>query len=289
MGRRLLLNLGLLALAALLVLLAVYEPGRAPPPVPPALTTLQADDIARIRLERPGHADVTLERHEGNWWVTAPVAAPANDWRVGKLLELAGAESRARDPLGGRDPAQFGLEPAAARVWLNGTPLTFGAATPLGDNRYVQVGGTLHRIGGGAYYQVTGPFTRFVSPRLLPPGAEPIGMEMEHGFSLVREAGSWRAQPQRADFSADQANTLARNWRHAQGLEVGARETAVPAEAPRITITLEGYDAPWVFAVAATEPELVLVRESQALEYRLAPEQAAALLQLGGERDARRE
>ncbi|MDE2089529.1 MAG: hypothetical protein KGJ12_05870, partial [Gammaproteobacteria bacterium] len=88
---RALLNLALLLLVAVLATFVALHPSKKKPP-PPRLTSLAPDQIKSIRIERHGHAAITLAKQAGGHWrIRAPIDAAANDFRINNLLRLARA------------------------------------------------------------------------------------------------------------------------------------------------------------------------------------------------------
>lgn len=155
MSNRTLINLGLLALVALLGTIAIYEPGlEENETTKTPLTSLQPGEIHYIRLSNPGNPAIELEKREGSWYMTAPRKAPANDDKIEQLLGIATARSHSHFPLPKERLAEFGLDQPVVRLQLNDLVLEFGNNEPLQFRRYVRIGNELHLISNGFHHHL---------------------------------------------------------------------------------------------------------------------------------------
>ncbi len=92
------------------------------------------------------HGDFTLEKRDGDWYLTAPIETRADDTSVGSLLTALGNlkvnRSLGRDEV---DPTAYGLDEPEIRVTLTGKDgghweLAVGSKTALGSDRAVSRG-----------------------------------------------------------------------------------------------------------------------------------------------------
>ncbi|HEY0719629.1 MAG TPA: DUF4340 domain-containing protein [Gammaproteobacteria bacterium] len=271
------LNLALLIIVALLLLLAIYEPGKEQPPAEPALVALNSDGISTLRIERADAPTLVLERQQGSWRMTEPLQLAVNDYRISSLLRITELKSLGHFAATPESLAQYGLQPPNATLIINGTTrLDFGASTPIDQRRYVRIGDAIHLITDNYYYHLIGSPTTYASNSLLDSKATLVRLELP-GLLLAQQEGKWSATPQPADFSADQITQLIDHWRHAQALEVAPYDGR-PGETVRIT--LAGSDAPLAFLVTARTPELILARPDLKVQYHLPESSAAELLTL---------
>lgn len=276
MNKRNLLNLVMLLLVAGLGLLAWLEPGRSPEPQAVKITALDPAAIERIRIERPAGL-LEMVRRDGRWQLTAPQAAPANTIRTDAIVSVATIDSLNQQPIAGLDLATYGLDEPKARLQLNDVTIDFGAAAPLDNRRYVRVGDTLHLIPDLRYYQLIGPWSGYVSLRLLEEGTQLERIALPQ-LVLVNDNGSWMPEPKPEQWSADAATALAQRWQNVQAMEV--REHKGAATGDEVRLQVRGQEQPLRFVIAAREPELVLVRPDLGLAYHLVASQAQELLEL---------
>lgn len=280
MRARLWLNIGLLALVLGLALLAYYQPGLTPQAAV-KLTALSAQQVTRLRIEQAGQAPLLLEKQAGKWRISEPVQMEANALRVETALRLAEAKSLARFPA--RDLARFRLDAPALRVWLNDVEIAFGDSAPLGQQRYLLLGDTVHLIADDVYYYLSGGLTLFASNVLLPQDAQLQSLVLP-GFSITRAAGSWKLAPAR-EVSMDDIATFLDAWRSAQALQVTRHQNLSPQSVgggrlarDRVRVRLQ--DGAIEFVIVAREPELILARPDVGLQYHLGSGAARRLLQL---------
>ncbi|ABI57988.1 hypothetical protein ACN2MM_14025 [Alkalilimnicola ehrlichii MLHE-1] len=138
MARRLILTLIALILACTLAAGAWQLAGT---PEQARMSRLSPADAVSIRLQRPDRPPVSLERRNGDWWVTQPEERPASGTHVRALLRILDEpQPETRFAAADSDPATYGLEPPSAVLEINGQRWHFGDRHPLGEQRYV-----LHR------------------------------------------------------------------------------------------------------------------------------------------------
>lgn len=278
MNTRLLLNLGLLALVAVLGLFAYFQPGLEKPSAPPALTDLAISAIDRIRIEDRDGKTVALAREGGQWRLMEPVQLPANAVRVEALLHLAEESSYGQLDATDLDLAEFGLDAPRVRLLLNDRALVFGTTEPLDGRRYVRDGDTVHLIADRYFHILTGGFTEFVNQQLLPQDARVVELATPD-WRLTRSAeGKWTLDPAPPGRSADTPNLLIDRWLTAQAVWVQPYEQAEAKG--QIVVRLEGAEQPLRFDILAREPELVLARPDIGVQYHLAEDTARSLLEI---------
>jgi hypothetical protein len=276
MRSRTLLNLALIAVAAALGLVAYLRPGHRPPPPKPLITTLPVKDITRIRIARPGHETIELQRRHGVWRITAPIRARADTMRVEGIEDAARARSLARYPVAQLELGQAGLAPPKVRLRLNGRELDFGGTDPIDQWRYVRVGDTVHLTSDTVYPFLTMPPTAFVNLALLPPGARITSLALPK-LTLRRGAnGHWSIAPPHPGIDRARIRSLLRRWRDVRALFV-QRDHGGTSKG-RVTIRLEGRKSPLRFVIRRTHPGLVLARPDAGLSYHLGSSGSQGLL-----------
>lgn len=280
---RLLLNLGLLGLLAILVLLVAYEPGLEKPAEPVKLTVLDAAAIRQVRIERPAQPELVLERHGTRWRITAPQRLDANDFYVDSLLRIASAMSRAQYPKTTLDLARLGLAPPKLRLRLDDLAIAFGDTEPLHNHRYVLIGDVVHLTTDSHYYRLIGELPSFVSTALLPNDAKIAEILLPDDTALRLAQTGWTITPKRSDVSADAFTRLADEWRLARALQVKRHQPG--ADHGRIRLRLASGET-LDYLVMAETPELVLARPATGMQYHLPADAAARLLRLAAPRDA---
>ena len=135
MGRRLLTTALALLLAAGLAAGAWHL---AREPVVERVSELTAEEAMSIRMQRPDRPPVSLERRNGEWWVTHPEEQPASDMHVRGVLRILDEPlPEQRIPAHEVTPERYGLDSPAAVLEINGKSWHFGDRHPVGEQRYV--------------------------------------------------------------------------------------------------------------------------------------------------------
>jgi hypothetical protein len=276
MKSRLWLNLFLALLVVGLVLLVIYEPGKAPPPTAISLSEHKAQDIQRMEIIRRDHPTVVLERHDGQWWMQSPYALPAQQQTIEKLLGLLGAQSQAQYDFTAVDTQALGLDEPNLLIRFDHELMAFGGTDALQGMRYVQAGNTIHLIVDRYSYLARAEPASLVNHRLLADDGKIQALDLP-GLSLQLVNGEWKQEGQAA-LSADDRQAFLDRWRHARALKVRAATTEVPASAEGIRIQLEGRDQPLQFQLIKQDEEVTLRRQDVGLDYVFSAPVAEGLL-----------
>lgn len=266
MQSRWIVNLLLLVAIGALALVARYEPGIEQTPQAGAVTGLDQEQIDRVRIHRPPRDDLVLARQQGGGWVIAsPTALPADQLQVSALTRLAQQKPVRSYPVAELDLARLALEPPRASVMLNDVQVDFGDTEPLEGLRYVRVGAQVHLTPDLYQHLIDAGFSQFVQRRLLPE-TTPISSLRLPAFSVNKADRDWMIEP-RQDVSVDQIQQLIDNWQQAAALRVSSTDAEPAGE--RIEVVLDDPAQPLLFIIVAREPDLVLLRPDQGLEYHL--------------------
>jgi len=280
MRPKLLANLILLAVLAVLAGVALFEPGKEEPKTV-YLTDIDPDTLERFELDN-GEKQV-FEKQGEHWQLSAPFKAPANDIRIHQLLAIAKAESRARYPLKPGDLARFELDKPKAVLTLGQTRLVFGGLEPIDMLRYVQIGDTLHLVADDFSHHFAAKAADYVDKKLLPEDAQIQEIRLP-GLSAKRGGkGLWTMEPP-GDTPA--MAELANAWQSARAIAVQRHEQAVQGETIHIGL---GAGQAVDYVILQREPDLLLLRPDWKLEYLVTADSGKRLLALqkpGAENDS---
>lgn len=280
---RWLLNLALALFVVALALLVKYQPGAPGKDADvPALTDLNADAVTRIRIERPRQEPIVLAREGQDWRLQAPVPARADRFRVDGLLHLAGAKSLERFVANANELGKYGLDKPLARVWLNDVQLDFGAPHAFKNQQYVLHKDEVHLIAAGSFRPVLTPLSQFFSTSIIDDALKPAAFKLP-GLELALQDGTWQVKPANKNLSSDRISRFADEWRYARALRV-ERSSGKRAKA-RVRISFMSEPGtttakPLDIAVLSRQPELVLYRKDEGLEYHFPQEMGGRLLTL---------
>jgi hypothetical protein len=275
MRRRLLLNVGLAAIVAALVLVVWLEPGIDRETGPARLTALDADVIGRIEIQRSGHDGIIIERSDGQWRLLAPLEAPANEFRIEPLLRIADATTHAHFEAGAGELARYGLDPPRAVLRIDDVEIAFGDTEALDHRRYMRIGNVVHLVEDHYLHRLQTGYASFVSNRLLPEGSRPVRLSLPD-FTLAMDAeGRWNTAPEQ-DFSMDALNRIVDAWIHARAIIVDAYDG--DAAQGTISVSLLGRDEPIEFHVIESDVDLILALPEAGLVYHLGSDQGIRML-----------
>lgn len=172
MRTRWLLNLMLLLLVAGLGAVAYLRPGLETAEQPTALSPQLPEQVRQLTIERPGHEPITIVRRADGWQLVAPIALPANPFRIKPLLQIRRAVSHSSFPVVDDALAQYQLAEPAVWLILDDERYAFGGVEPLNNYRYVLFNAQVHLLSDRIHnYLLMSPYD-FVSLRPLPPGRD---------------------------------------------------------------------------------------------------------------------
>lgn len=276
MNARTLLNVALLALVLALAWFTLRPMPDHADDSAVAVTDLPAANVQRIGIERHGHPAVLLERIDARWQLTAPLALPADEFRVQTLLGLLDARSHSGFRAAGNDLAQFGLEPPLALLRFDEATLAFGNTESLSARRYVLSADQVHLIDDRWFSQVFGAPEAWADPRPLPAHAKVVRIVLPDAEWRLHE-GRWQRAPAQPSLSADAGQILADAWQSARALQVRAHDPDLPWDG-QVVVRLADAAQDIVFELARITDALMLGRPDLRLQYRFLARQGNELL-----------
>lgn len=271
MKSRLWLNVFLLLLVAALAF-AVYSRRQAPAEPAYRLSALNAAQVSSIQIEKPNTPAIRLEKRNNAWFVTAPYAARADSFRIGRILEVLAASSTQRFPA--TDLAAFDLDKSLFKLTINGQQISFGTLNPLTQQQYALTANTVYLISARYIANAAAQTADFADKRLFAENEFPARFKFE-GRVLALNNGKWETTPPRTDLSQDTLNLWRDEWRNASALLV--QPYVEGKSLGKILITLNGGKQ-LTLGILQTEPDLVLLREDEHLQYHLPQETGKQLL-----------
>ena len=236
------------------------------------LSALIQAEARSIRIERAGEKPIVLEKRGGAWHLLAPFRARGNEARVRQLLELL--EAQAQHKLGATDLGRFELDAPQARVTIAGQTFSFGMVNRVTREQYVQTGGAVYAISPVYGAAVPARPSDLVSGRLFGPGETPVSIDVGT-FSVGLRGGKWRQTPPAPDLGQDDYLRWLEGWQQASAARVEPHAGGKPLG--NIGVRLKDGGA-LTLGVLARDPELVLLRSDEKLEYHFRGEAAMRLL-----------
>jgi hypothetical protein len=261
MKSKVLVNLVLVLLLTGLALFAFYRPKEQSDPGI-RLTQLKRDDINRITVERRGSPTIQLQKRDGGWRISAPLQTRADPIQVDRLTDIATATARHKLPPG--DPGRYQL----------------GRVNDVTYEQYVATAGAVYLVAPFYGYGIPTGVTKLVSRKLLDDAEVPVAFDFGR-YRIVRDdrgtwsiAGAYPAQ-QRKPLSQDDFNRWADEWRFTSSL--GAEPRRGTRGKDRLVVQFkDGKKVP--MEIVQKQPEFVLVRSDENMQYRFGAEVGRRLL-----------
>ncbi|RPJ48627.1 MAG: DUF4340 domain-containing protein [Betaproteobacteria bacterium] len=271
MRRGWLLNLALLAAVAALAWFAWRTPSRDEV-AKQTLSALRSAEIRRITLARPGQPVIELERRGTQWLITVPVRARADDFQVLRMLTVLEARPTAQLPA--TDLQRFDLQSPAAQLTIDGVDYAFGAVNAVTREQYVMRGDRVYAVElrhGAGLPADAGALIRRV---LLAENEQPVDITLPQ-FNLRQAGGKWTIAPAAGDPVQDDLQRYVDQWRHASATKAEPYDGRPALTEIRMTLR-DG--AVVEFGVLEHEPQLVLWRRDNGLQYWFSAATGRALL-----------
>jgi len=275
MKSRIFLNLALAALVAVLILLVWLKP-KPTAQVQFKLSNLASTSINRIVLEKPGQPAIVLQKNPAGWRLSAPFQARAEGAAVGRLLEILAASSLQRFPA--TDLGRFQLDQPLLRLTLNDQEFSFGMQNTLTGEVYVATNGGVHLVAPSYLTYAMKMPADFAARAFLAEEEKLAGFEFADQRLSQNSEGKWSVSPARPNWSQDDLNRWVDEWRHASSLVTQPYDDTPAQE----SFTLRLGDGKLIpCKILRREPELVLLREDDKLQYHFPTEIGKRLLSPG--------
>jgi hypothetical protein len=236
------------------------------------LSALKPWEARSLRIERAGAAPILLDKKQDAWFISAPFAARADASRVQQLLAIVEARAVHRLPAG--DRGRFGLEQPEARIIVDGQPFSLGMVSELTREQYVLSGEAVYAV--HPRYGAALPVNAFqmASHQLFGADESPVRIALRD-FAVEQHDGKWTLAPRSGDLSQDDLLRWVDEWRLAGALRVEPRSAARSQDEIKVQLKNAGG---FTLGVLSREPELVLARSDEKLQYRFRAELAKRLL-----------
>ena len=269
---RLLLNITLAIVIAILILLVVYEPGLEEDSTPPSLLKLDTEQITEIRIVYNDET-IQLEKQNKKWMVVKPVIAEGNEFKINSLLGLAKTQSHAHYFTDEIELAPIRLDKPRSQVFFNGTEVAFGDTQPINHQRYVMADNVVHLINDHYYHHTISPAGNYVSFSLLPADSNINQIVFPDKSIIENTKGKWDTK---INISADDITSLINEWKHAEAIEVKLYNEGKPEK--KVAISIAGTEQPVIFFISKKDDDTWLINQSLTLRYLLTQDIAQKLL-----------
>jgi hypothetical protein len=243
-----------------------------------ALSSLKPGEVKHLELLRPpagpqpAAGPIVLEKREGQWRMTAPIAARAESFQVERLLSIIEARSSVRYPAA--DLARFGLDRPVAVLTLEDQAYTFGAINTTTREQYVMTGNQVYLVPLAYIATLPRNADALLAKRLWAADETPVRFDLPD-FTVSLEDGTWAVAPAMPDVGPDERNAWVEGWRQASAISAARRGAGKPDGQIKVQLK-DGRTI--ALGIVQREPDLVLAREDEGVEYRFVAEAAKRML-----------
>lgn len=272
--RRFAINVVLAIAVAALGAWMILAPGRTGTPET-ALSDRKPADASSIRIERKGLPTFVLQKSGGRWMQAEPFKARTDNTQAQRLLDLLAAKSRSVFPA--TDLARFELDQPFATVTIDDRVFRFGTVNPLTGEQYVQSGNQVFLLSPVFGYGLPTQADSMTTHMLLGDDEVPVAFELPGGRLESKDGKSRWTPPTPATekLSQDDFARWIDDWRFASSL--ATRPATAGKAGERVRITLKDGRTIDV-EVITRDPELILRRPDEKLEFVFAAERGQRLL-----------
>jgi len=239
------------------------------------LSTLASAGVKKIDVAPRNGRGYTLEKRGETWFLSAPIEARADQSQVQRLLDLLSATSK--EKLAATELQRFDLDPPAVKVTMDGQSFSFGTINPLTREQYVASGDGVYLV--STYYASLVPSSsdRLLTHSLFKEGEKPVLFRFK-AFSVEQKDGKWTVTPPLAGEqqpSQDDLNRWFDEWRYASSLVTQPWDGKATPDSVQVHLA-DGKAI--VLSVLRREPELILARPDEKLQFQFSGEVARRLL-----------
>jgi hypothetical protein len=276
MRRAWLVNLLLVIGVAGLALYAIYRPKPEDKTPRHKVSQVAGATVQKVRIEPQSAPPIELEKRGEAWFITAPLAGRADQSQMDRLLDLLQASSTERLPA--TELARYDLDRPRLKVQFDGQVLAFGTTNPLTQEQYLLAGDSVYLL--SSYFASVVPTQpdRLLTHALFRPGEKPVGFAFKE-FRVTQKDATWTVEPPLPEGKEapgpDEINRWVDNWRFASSLVTRPAGSRKPQD--EIQVTLAG-GAQVKLGVLQREPELILLRQDEKLEFQFSAESGPRLI-----------
>ncbi|MFN0039780.1 MAG: DUF4340 domain-containing protein [Burkholderiales bacterium] len=269
------LVLGLLAL----VLFSYLRPKNSETRPTIKLSQATRESVDRVKIERQGSPAIQLVRQATGWQITAPLQTQADTHQIDRVIDMVAMTASGKLPDTGR--AQFGLDPAAVKVFLNDEVFSFGRINEITNEQYLGYGEAVYLVPPFYGYGIPASVNILISRKLLDEAEQPVRFDFGTYHIGRNEKGAWSIEGKAPATlatppSQDNLNRWADEWRHTSAL-TAEPAAGVPAADQSLTVHFANGKSAGL-RIKRTGTELQMYRADRKLVYRVGNETGQRLL-----------
>lgn len=216
MNYRQLLNILLLLLIGIVFAVVYFQPQETGGSTP--VSTLDAASINSIKIKQD-ERELLLTKSAGDWFVAGNPPLPAGDYRIKEILRLLSLPSERHYAADEMDLPALGLEPATTLVNFDEFSVALGDTNPIDQKRYLLVNHTVHLIESFQVPTLSVEPEELISKKLIQHSSALSRID-SGDYLLEKTESGWQWAEATDEISADDINSKAQSWIHAQAYEV---------------------------------------------------------------------
>jgi len=282
MKNRWLINLVLVVIVALLAAIILYKPGKEDASKEAPLTTIDTNAVTKIELSRTRLASISFQKTDDHWRLLKPFSARASEFNVNALLQIAHAPAEPGFSVTNYDLQKFGLTKPTAVLMLGNHKISIGRQHPLKNARYVLYEKTIFILPMHEIRITENSENDFISSRLLEAGIKLDKISLP-ALKLAESDGQWKIISNKKKFNkitADKINDFISEWENSRALTFMPYSGRQPVGKIKLQLKQSSKKLKSItFGILAYEPEFVLFRKDEGLEYHLPQAAGKRLLQ----------
>lgn len=268
------LNIVLLVIVTGLGLYAYLKPGTKDP-VQHALSSLSPTQVQKVVIEHSGNT-IELAKKDNLWSLVSPIAARADATQVNRMLDILSVKSK--EKLAAADLARFDLDKPATTLRFDSHVLSFGTTHSLTQDQYVLSAGGVYLIPSYYAQQIPSKPERLLTHSLFAEGEKPVAFELS-AIAAEQKDGKWqvtRRESKESELSQDDLNRWADDWRLSSSLLTQPYSGKPGMDQIRVTLA-DGETL--ILEVLQKEPDLILARTDEKLQFQYSTEAGKRLLE----------
>lgn len=243
-----------------------------------AISTLVPNQVKRLVIER-GDARLELEKKGEAWHLVKPFAARADSGQVLRVLDVLAVKSK--EKLAATDLARFDLDKPALVLKPDGHLLAFGTQNSLTREQYVHSGDSVYLVPDFYGMQIPDRPDSLLTHSLFAEGEKPVAIDVGT-LSAEQKDGKWtvtrppgQSVPASQELGQDDLNRWADDWRLSSSLITQPYDLRPGIGQIRIRLA-NGKSL--TFEVLQREPDLILARQDEMLQFQYSAEAGKRLL-----------
>jgi len=277
MTPRTLLNLGILLAVIALAAIAFFPRQQSEPETPmTSLLAVNKADVKTIRIQGSGIPELSFNKQDQQWLMSAPVQITADDHRISTLLNILEQPANHKLPVNKTELPKYGLDSPLFFIYFNDLPLAIGGTDPIHQRRYVMAQDTVYLVDDTFSRWLGEGAGAFMDSALLPPGSVIQKIQLPD-FEIVKEDTHWLYKPagesaaeKTPHYSPDSLQTFVDEWRYGRALQVSQLETPYKLTGGRrFKVFLQGQAEPVEFFEELSTDDTALVRADLNIRYHL--------------------